>query len=290
MIIRSILALALLLFSGGFALFAWRSINPHQIAPAAMAAETPGTPVVRIGVVVTTRPMPPGTLLKEEDVQIRQVAQAEMPPGAFIETDTTKAELSGALLRRYVEAGEVVRRDDVLRPRDRGFLAAVLRPGMRAISIGVNAVTGAAGLIWPGDQVDLILTQELDVTGNPQAPRQFVGETVLTNVRVIAVDQLITQGATGTSASATGPGPRNVARTVTLEVSASQAERVAVAERLGRLTLAVRPVDLEGAPLAAATGSVFGTDVSPALSNSGPRAGVRMRVLQGGTMNEVTFQ
>ena len=124
---------------------------------------------------------------------VREVAPDAVPEGALLESDEARAELRGALLRRYLDAGAPVARGDVLRPRDRGFLAAVLRPGSRAIAVGVDAVTGAAGLIWPGDQVDLILTQEIDAAAAPVA-RRVVGETVLTDVRVIAVDQQFTQG------------------------------------------------------------------------------------------------
>ncbi|MCB4824761.1 Flp pilus assembly protein CpaB [Roseicella aerolata] len=286
MVLRSVFATALVLLSAGFALVAWRAAQPPMIVTAAPAA---APPAVRTAVLVAARPLQPGTLLKDEDLQTREMEPGLVPPGAVLHSDTARAEMRGALLRRYIEAGAALDRDDVLRPRDRGFLAAVLRPSMRAIAVGVDAITGTAGLIWPGDQVDLILTQELDASTTPLA-RRVVGETVLTNVRVIAVDQEITQGATGTSASPTGSGPRNVARTVTLEVTTAQAERVAVAERLGRLALTVRPIDLDTTPAAPANSSVFGADVSPALSRTDAGAGTRIRVIQGSDLNEVTFR
>jgi pilus assembly protein CpaB len=101
--------------------------------------------------------------------------------------------------------------------------------------VGVDAVSGTAGLIWPGDHVDLILTQEVtDQTSN--GGKRVAAETVLKDVRVIAIDQQLVQGAQG----ANGEGG---SRTVTLEVSPEDVERVAVATRLGHLSLAVRPVD-----------------------------------------------
>ena len=208
-------------------------------------------------------------------------------------SEETRVELRGALLRRYLDAGVAVVRGDVLRPRDRGFLAAVLRPGTRAIAIavGVDAVTGAAGLIWPGDQVDLILTQEMDAASTPVSGC-VVGETVLTNVRVIAVDQHFTQGASAGLVATGGNNQRSVARTVTLEVQPDQAERVAVAERLGRLSLTVRSMEqsAEQPSSDAAPTSIFGADVSPALSRSGPALGSRIRVIQGSDSQEVTFR
>ena len=184
------------------------------------------------------------------------------------------------MLRRYLDAGMPLVRTDVLRLRDRGFLAAVLRPGTRAISIGVDAVTGAGGLIWPGDQVDLILTQELEAAAEGQA-RRVAGETILTDLRVIAVDQKITQGRSDTEEE------RALARTVTLEVSPAQAERVAVAARLGSIALVVRAADGPSAVAAGRTEPVFGADVSAALLVSAPTGRSRMRVIQGGDQQEV---
>ena len=97
---------------------------------------------------------------------------------------------------------------DVTRSRERGFLSAVLCPGTRAVSIGVDQVSGVAGLIWPGDQVDVILTQEFTPADRG---RIVTSETILTDVRVIAVDQDIAQGAGSGTAG-------KMAATVTFEV------------------------------------------------------------------------
>jgi pilus assembly protein CpaB len=229
---------------------------------------------------------------------------AEMPDGAFVVNEDSRAEIRGAMLRRYLDAGGVVLRPDVLRPRDRGFLAAVLTPGSRAVSIGVDAKTGAAGLISPGDLVDVILTQEFQ-RGDTSAGRRIVAETVLTGIRVIAVDQQIAQGAPA-STPVPAVGANRVASTVTLQVTPEQSERVAVAERLGRLVLTVRSIDAEevsarGAPeldrtaatepARAGTASVmFGSDVSAALSRDEPTAMPRMRVIHGENVSDVVFR
>ena len=139
------------------------------------------------------------------------------------------------MVRRSLSIGDIVHSQDVMRPGDHGFLAAVLGPGMRAVSVGVDAITGAAGLIWPGDSVDLILTQ---VISDPALPigRRIAAETVLTDVRVIAIDQQLVQGVAP-------DGTEGKARTVTMEVTPAQAERVSVASRIGKLSLAVRSAD-----------------------------------------------
>jgi pilus assembly protein CpaB len=199
-------------------------------------------------------------------------------------TPDIRAGLRGALLRRYLEAGTTMVVGDILHPRDRGFLAAVLTPGARAVSIGVDAITGDGGLIWPGDRVDLILTQELSEKDAPPA-RRIVGETVLADVRVVAVDQSIAQGAVASGDGAMG----RLARTVTLEMSSQQAERAVVAERLGRISLAIRAVD-GWAGTDSRRGAVYGGDVSPALADGLKPDAVRMRVIEGKDARVVQFQ
>jgi pilus assembly protein CpaB len=148
-----------------------------------------------------------------------------------------------------------------MHPGDHGFLAAVLQPGMRALTIGVDAITGTAGLIWPGDRVDLILTLVLPDNVAPPG-RRVAAETALTDVRVIAIDQQLVQGASPGSVEQT-------ARTVTLEVNRDQAERVSVAMRLGRLSLAVRSADTsrQASEPHGQTDTVWASDVSAALSH-----------------------
>jgi pilus assembly protein CpaB len=124
---------------------------------------------------------------------------------------------------------------DAAHPEDRGFLAAVLSPGMHALTIGVDGVTDAAAPIWPGDRVDLIMTQEMPGDAAPPGHR-VAASMVLPKLRVIAIDQQPAQGVTPQNS----PQP---ARRVTFEVNRDQAERVSVATRLGRLWLAARPAD-----------------------------------------------
>ena len=248
-----------------------------------VAPEAPPPPLT-VDVLVAARALPAGTLMKEEDFTKRAVLSAEVPKGALTESPEARASIRGALLRHYLDSNNILMAGDVLHPRDRGFLAAVLTPGTRAVSVGVDAVTGNGGLIWPGDRVDLILTQQLDEKDAALA-RRYVGETVLGDVRVVAVDQSIAQGAVPSSDNATG----RLAHTVTLEVTPQQAERAAVAERLGRLTLAIRAAD----GIAEATGprsSVYGGDVSPALADGITPGVAKMKVIEGKDRREVTFQ
>jgi len=218
-----------------------------------------------------------GTLVRPGDFVA--VTVPAVPAGALADNVANRAALSGAMLRRGLDAGAPLLERDVMRPGDHGFLAAVLQPGDIASSIGVDPVNGVAGLIWPGDHVDVILTQEFGSQESTDGHR-VAGETVLSDVRVIAIDQLIAHGIAPPAPTA------GLARTVTLEVTPAQSRSLAVASRLGHLSLAVL-----SATHAVSTGkpepvvTVWGSDVSPALHKSRQKAagGGTLRLYQGGS-------
>ena len=296
--IRMFLAALLLIGGGGLA---WLSLKSDPVQTAVAA------PVSMTKILVSAEPLQAGTLLKDADFKEREIAAVDVTPADLVSDENNRSELRGAMLRHYMEAGQIMRRADILRSRDRGFLATVLAPGTRAISIGVDATTGASGLISPGDLVDVILTQEF-ARGETTAGRRVVAETVLNRVRVIAVDQQIAQGVQTQSGMPSAQAMR-VASNVSLQVTPEQAAKVIVAGHLGRLTLAVRSIDGDQTadpassealrvadretkttlPPAPPPGSVFGSDVSSALSNDTPVANPKMRVIQGDAVNEMVF-
>ena len=171
------------------------------------------------------------------------VAQVDIPTGVFIQpnhlrwtswpddvipesyyTDDlfTVEDMLGAVVRRSFSAGEPILRKRVIRPGDRGFLAAVLKPGFRAMALRVDATSSISGLVLPGDRVDLILTHAVG--------GQKVSETVLENVRILGIDQFIDEG--GESA--------RVGKNANLEVTPKQAEMLAVLQQLGTISLSLR--------------------------------------------------
>ncbi|HBK06082.1 MAG TPA: Flp pilus assembly protein CpaB [Acetobacteraceae bacterium] len=217
-------------------------------------------PPVTARILTAARDIPAGNLVKPGDLSTKEVPLASVPAGSTMDTEEERRGIVGAMLRRGLNYGEPIRLADALRPGDHGFLAAVLKGDMRAVTVGVDAITSTAGLIWPGDRVDLILTQNIGDAALPIG-RRVVAETVVSDIRVIAIDQRMVEGA------ANG-GPTPDARTVTLEVNKDQAQAVQVAIRLGRLSLSVRPADevstvstRHPAPV-----TTFASDVSPALS------------------------
>jgi pilus assembly protein CpaB len=251
-----------------FGTVAWLYSRP---APAAQVAVAP---VVMAKVLVAARPIRAGSLIKPEDLAGKEIPKSDADADANPDDAEARRALIGAMVRKPLAKDDPLNSADVVRPGDHGFLAAVLQPGKRAVTLGVDAVTGSAGLIWPGDKVDLILTQAIADQALP-AGRRVAAETVLSDVRVIAIDQKLVQGSPDDER-----GNKN--STVTLEVSQSEAERVSVAAHLGKLSLSVRSADM--APVAEVSGpaTTWALDVSPALAEAPEKkAESVVRVFQG---------
>jgi pilus assembly protein CpaB len=190
MAVRIALFLLIALGLGGIAATMVIGLRPAA-APVQVAVQEVVVPKAQI--LTAARVVRAGTLLLPDDVASKSILPADMPSGAWVDTLDSRAAIQGAMVRHQIEPGQPILRDDVVRPGERGFLAAVLSPGARAATIAVDAVSGTAGLIWPGDRVDVILTQKLDDNTAPIG-RRVVGETVIQNARVIAVDQHMIEG------------------------------------------------------------------------------------------------
>jgi pilus assembly protein CpaB len=207
-------------------------------------------------------------LAKEDDFKFNPLTPGKVAPSeAIIEGPGAIARLRGSLVRRFLDTNSPVTSTNVLSPQDRGFLASVLETGKRAISIEVDAESGVSRLIWPGDHVDVLLTQEM-VKDNP---RSATTETIIQNVRVIAIDQEIEQGQSAPANNATGPGNKPQKHPVSLELKPEEVQKIAVAKKLGTLSLAIRPDESLDAPvpagmLGAGTGDTLRTTLSHNVS------------------------
>src|SRR5438876_8610030 len=171
----------------------------------------------QVEVLVATVPLAAGTLLRAQDVTWQPVARAP-EPGEIVRPseaarsakpeldEEARAEVYGAALRGAVvpgdpirrgplAAGDPIRRGGVVRPGDRDFLQIVLSPGARAIAIPVTTGGASTGLLYPGDRVDIVLTQKF---GDAAAlTRRSVSETVVENLRVLVIDALDSKTPTG---------------------------------------------------------------------------------------------
>lgn len=162
------------------------------------------------------------------------------------------------------------------------FLASILAPDSRAISIKVDEEAGVSGLIRPGDHVDVVLTQVFEKV---DTARRALSETVLRNVRVIAIDQEIVQGARPISGMA---GKQT--QTVSLELTQVQVKKVTVAKQLGTLSLAVRAAVDQWDK--ADTGAMSSCDVSPELARQYAISAQRTAVVvhSGGEVKQYTVR
>lgn len=162
---------------------------------------------------------------------------------------------TGAVLRSRVAAGEPITLGMLIKPGEGGFLAALLDPGMRAVSVPLNPISDDGGLVRPGDHVDLLLTHAILDPDAPNAPPRIVSETVAVNLRVLAIDENINDQ----------DKKPNVGKTITLEVSPGQARRVEVAKMLGNLSLSLRSVGITQTADVQLGSHTWDSDVSPLI-------------------------
>ncbi|MBA3862481.1 MAG: Flp pilus assembly protein CpaB [Erythrobacter sp.] len=227
---KLVLLLGALIIAIGTA-FAARSIFVGDAAPKAEAAAQPTGPRV----LVAKRALPAGTIITIDALGFQPWPKELVQDAYFIDGEADMDKLIGTVVRYPVTAGEPVTQGSLVSPGDRGFLAAALGPGMRAVTVPVSAMTGVAGFIFPGDRVDLVLSQE--IPSMDDGPPLRAAETIVRNLRVLATDQ--------TTEKTTDEDGKTVVtefRTVTLEVTPKIAEKIAVGQTFGTINLALRSI------------------------------------------------
>jgi pilus assembly protein CpaB len=258
-----VFALLALLIGGGTAYFvhSWLSA---QRQPAAIVKAAP-PPAGKL-VLVAAKNLPAGAFIKPESVRWQAWPEGGVASTYVLKNQRNSEDFTGAVVRQGIAAGEPITDLRVVLPNDRGFLAAVLAPGMRAVSVAVNATSGVGGLVFPGDRVDLILAHRFRA-GDEDNTQRKATETVLRNIRVIAIDQKTNDQ----------EGKPQVAKTVTFEVTPKQAEEVTLAAELGKLSLSLQSLASEDSDqpdakpaVPAPTGHTFtrDTEVSRLLRNA----------------------
>ena len=208
-----------------------KNMFSQTAAPQAQAAA-----VVPVGpeVLVATRSLPVGTLVQTEDIRFQPWPKELVQNAYYIKGDTQVEKLLGSVVRNEITAGQPVTQGSLVQPGDRGFLAAALGPGMRAVTVSVSASSGVAGFVFPGDRVDLVLTQT--VPGGGDGPPLKVSETIVRNMRVLATDQRTD------SKDDEGKTEVKTFSNVTMEATPKIAEKIAVAQTMGQLSLSLRSI------------------------------------------------
>src|SRR6516165_2881501 len=219
-----ILFVIALTLAGGTAMLV-RSFLGTRPEVEAQALAKPAAP--QTSVLVARGAIARGQILKPQDLSWQVWPEGGIDKNYIVSGTRAPESFTGWVARDPIAAGEPISDAKIVSPGSRGFLAAVLRPGMRAISVPVTATSGISGFVFPGDQVDILITHRL--TGHGDGSHD-AAETVLQDVRVIGIDQKLDSKT----------GEALVAHTATLEVTPKQSEMIAVAAEIGKLSLSLR--------------------------------------------------
>ena len=215
---------------------------PVAVAPVVEEEPPPPPPPETRQVYAAARALPVGALLGKDDLavielELTEIEDDHIEPGELgvkLTDDpdglSTPASLRGHAVRTPIAAQAPLTWSAVVGPGQKGFLAAVLRPGTRAVTIRVGTATSQAGLIDPGDQVDVILSAELSIDGGE---RIVFARTIAEDIRVVAINRQVENR----EEQAFDPGDF---ATATLEATPAQADRLVLGEHEGRLSLTVR--------------------------------------------------
>lgn len=282
-----ILILVIALGAGGGA--AW-------IAYATLSREDDPTPVAETepvaadAALVATRTIAQGEEIAPDTLRWQPWPEEALSDGMILRSEQPDAleRYAGWTSRRQLLAGEPLRLERLIEG-DGGLMSLMLTPGMRAVAVRVSAESGAGGFVMPEDRVDVIHTEMRETAAGGGQP---VSETIIGNVRVLAVDQLVQQ---------TEGGAAKVAETATLELTPEQVEELSNARSSGQLSLALRSVadfdEPEVGELAALTPAPAaephpqvssGTD---ALEDSAPApTPVRVRIVGSGKVETLEFE
>jgi len=196
--------------------------------------QAPEPQIVTDEVLVAARDLQVGAKVTPGDLRWQTWPTEALASGFVIKDQTPDAmsTMQGALVRSTLSRGEPVTTSKVIDAEAAGFMAARLSAGMRAVSVAISPETGAGGFILPGDRVDVIVTRESRSDTGREAV--VVSDTVLTNVRVLAIDQTFGES------SDEGGEKIAVGKTATLELTPKQAETLARSQALGDIWLSLR--------------------------------------------------
>jgi pilus assembly protein CpaB len=223
-----------------------RKIFTGASAPAAVAAApVPAGPEV----LVATKSLPVGTIIDAEALRYQRWPEGLVQTAYFIKgrPGASPQNLIGTVVRSEMTAGQPLTQGALIKPGERGFLAAALGPGMRAVTVPVSATSGVAGFVFPGDRVDVVLTQE--VKGAGEGPPLKVSETIMRNLRVLATNQRMSPN------DKDGKPVVEPFSLVTFEATPKMAEKIAVAQMIGQLSLSLRSLADNNADLQRAIAS-----------------------------------
>lgn len=232
---RQLIVLVVAAIAAVGALFIIRGMGTRPAEPTSAEAEQ----IAGQQVLVAARDIPQGAALAPSDLAVALFPASSVSAG-FVRLDqqpSAQADFVGGVTRRAFVQGEPISASAVVQPDGRGFLAAQLEPGYRAVAIEIEAITAAGGFIQPNDHVDVIVTSR--VNNREGGGEQVRSDIVLRDIRVLALGDK-------TQTQASGEAPEIVeAGVAVLELTAEDARILALADELGSVSLALRGVQAE---------------------------------------------
>lgn len=258
-----------------------------------VAAPVSGAILPTTEILVAARDLPTGTILKDGDIKWVPWPKEAETTKLYTKGTSEMGNLFGAVLRDGLRSDEPLQQGRVVQPHEQGFLAAVLTPGMRAISLTLTPSSGVAGFIFPGDHVDVILTHSFSRKEVSDLSERRVSETVLNDVRVLALDQK----------SDNQTSDPKIAQLATLEVTPKQAEKLSLAaDMVGQggmnhatISLVLRSLAAEDGKTDAGhdalRGPTWDSDVSQAFPTVNGEDGLmqKVQIMRGKEVTEINF-
>jgi pilus assembly protein CpaB len=226
---QRIIVLGFALVAAGGAAFLVRDMLGGGGTPAVQAKAAPAISMSEVLVASTN--LSPGQALTAEQVRWEKWPSSSVDPSFITHASAGEADhiVKGTVVRMMILPGQPITNAAIVHGDASGFMAATLGEGMRAISIAISTDSGAGGFILPNDRVDVILTRK----ANGGSGGRGSAKTILSNLRVLAVDQTFSQEKDTRTV---------VGKTATVEVSPEQAETISAAGMSGSLSLSLRPL------------------------------------------------
>ena len=224
-----LVVLGVAIAAGGLAALLASGSDEKPPAPAPQVV----VPLETVDILIAKSDINMGQGVSAQDIAWQAWPTAAASPNFIRKSEKPNAieELTGSIARTPFVAGEPMREAKLVKAKGSGFMAAILPSGMRAISTEISPETGAGGFILPNDRVDVILSRRDRDAEKATGAESFVSETVLANVRVLAIDQTVEEK----------NGQKVVVgKTATLELSPGQSEKLALSRQRGTLSLALR--------------------------------------------------
>jgi len=242
---------------------------------------------VSVRILVAKKDLPVGTILTADHAEWRDWPEKGVAASYYSIKKDKKSVIVDQVVRSPLTMGEPFTRTAIVKRGDRGFFAAILSPGMRAVTVKLSPTSGIGGFIFPGDRVDVILTHTLKASRDEEYQ---IAETVFQNVRILAVDQ-----------KTTTDDAVKIGKTATIEVTPKMAEKVAMLTNIGTLSLSLRalandgsglPSDPNSPPISQTTSFSLGDEVSKFLPKLGAakteEEGEVVRVTRGSSVTTVS--